>query len=84
MVHRLLGDYSWISPPIDVDAHGLPEQYRGVSPVPGLYFIGVLFQYAFTSMLVRGVGRDAEYVVDRIADRLAAGARVSSAVAATA
>ena len=79
-----VGDYSWISPPIDVDAHGLPEQYRGVSPVPGLYFNGVLFQYAFTSMLVRGVGRDAKYVVDRIADRLAAGARASSAVAATA
>jgi len=64
-------DYSWIDPPIDVDVHGFPEQYRGVSPVPGLYFNGVLFQYAFTSMLVRGVGRDAEYVVDRIADRLA-------------
>ena len=59
-------------------------QYRGVSSVPGLYFMGVLFQYSFTSMLIHGVGRDAEYVVDRIADRLAAGARASSAVAATA
>ena len=59
-------------------------QYRGVTDVPGLYFMGVLFQYSFTSMLIRGVGRDAEYVVDRIAERAAAGARVASAVAATA
>ena len=51
---------------------------------PGLYSLGLLFQYSFTSMLVRGAGRDAAYVVDRIADRLAAGARASSAVAATA
>ena len=59
-------------------------QYRGVTDVPGLYFMGVLFQYSFTSMLIRGVGRDAEYVVDRIAERLAAGARVAKAVTATA
>ena len=79
-----VGDYRWISPPIEVDAHGVPEQSRGVSPVPGLYFNGVLFQYAFTSMLVRGVGRDAKYVVDRIAVRLAAGADIASAVATAA
>ena len=69
-------DYSWIRPPIKVDEAGWPVQYRGVSDVPGLYFMGVLFQYSFTSMLIRGVGRDAEYVVDRVAERLAAGARV--------
>ena len=77
-------DYSWIRPPIKIDETGWPVQYRGVSSVPGLYFMGVLFQYSFTSMLIHGVGRDAEYVVDRVADRLAAGARASSAVAATA
>jgi putative flavoprotein involved in K+ transport len=77
-------DYSWIHPPIKVDEGGWPVQYRGVSAVPGLYFMGVLFQYSFTSMLIHGIGRDAEYVVDRIADRLAAGARVAGAVAATA
>jgi putative flavoprotein involved in K+ transport len=76
-------DYSWIRPPINVDENGWPVQYRGVSSVPGLYFMGVLFQYSFTSMLIRGVGRDAEYLVDRIADRQAAGARVANATAAT-
>ena len=49
-----------------------PVEVRGVSPtVPGLYFLGVPFSYAFTSMLVAGAGRDAKYVVDRIAERVA-------------
>jgi len=42
--------------------------------VPGLYFLGVPFQYAFSSMLVAGAGRDADYVVDRIAERVRRGA----------
>jgi putative flavoprotein involved in K+ transport len=54
---------------------GYPEEVRGVSPtVPGLYFLGVPFSYAFTSMLVAGAGRDAKYVVDRIAERARANA----------
>ena len=77
-------DYEWIRPPIDVDEHGWPIQHRGVTSVPGLYFMGILFQYSFASMNVYGVSRDAAYVVDRAAERLAAGARVAGAVAATA
>jgi putative flavoprotein involved in K+ transport len=61
-------DYSWISPPLQVDELGAPEQYRGVSAVRGLYFMGVVFQYSFASMNVYGVGRDARYVVDRVAE----------------
>jgi putative flavoprotein involved in K+ transport len=65
-------DYSWIRPPVKLDEYGWPVQYRGVAPNPGLYFLGVLFQYSFTSMLILGAGRDAAYVVDHIAERLAA------------
>lgn len=62
-------DYSWIQPPI-LDGDGWPEQERGVvTSAPGLYFLGLPFQYGFTSMLVAGAGRDAAYVVDRIAAR---------------
>jgi putative flavoprotein involved in K+ transport len=65
-------DYSFIEAPI-VDEDGWPIEQRGVSPtVPGLYFLGVPFQYAFTSMLVAGAGRDAAYVVDRVAERVKA------------
>jgi putative flavoprotein involved in K+ transport len=62
-------DYSWIGAPV-MGPDGYPDEVRGVSPtVAGLYFLGVPFSYAFTSMLVAGAGRDAKYVVDRIADR---------------
>ena len=62
-------DFSWIEMPI-VDADGWPVQTRGVvDSVPGLYFLGLLFQYSFTSMLVAGAGRDAAFVADRLAER---------------
>ena len=65
-------DYAFVAAPI-VGEDGWPVEVRGVSPtVPGLYFLGVPFQYAFTSMLVAGAGRDAKYVVDRIAERAVA------------
>jgi hypothetical protein len=35
----------------------------------------VPFQWAFASMNVFGAGRDAKYVVDRIAERVTAGRR---------
>jgi putative flavoprotein involved in K+ transport len=62
-------DFGWIELPI-VDADGWPVQSRGVvASVPGLYFLGLLFQYSFTSMLVAGAGRDAAFVVGRLAER---------------
>jgi len=49
---------------------GWPRQERGVSAsVPGLYFAGGLFQYAFASMLAGGLGRDAEYIAARLPGR---------------
>ena len=63
-------DYGFVHAPI-IGPDGWPEEVRGVSPtVPGLYFLGVPFQYAFSSMLVSGAGRDASFVVDRIAERV--------------
>jgi putative flavoprotein involved in K+ transport len=67
-------DYAFIHAPV-IGSDGWPEEVRGVSPtVPGLYFLGVPFQYAFSSMLITGAGRDARYVVDRIAERVRTGA----------
>ncbi len=62
-------DFSWIDAPITGD-DGWPREYRGVvDEVPGLYFCGLSFQYAFSSMVLPGVGRDAAYVAHRIAER---------------
>jgi putative flavoprotein involved in K+ transport len=69
-------DYGWVDVPGFVGEDGWPAGPRGVSPAaPGLYFLGVPFQWAFASMNVFGAGRDAKYVVDRIAERVTAGRR---------
>ncbi|HXU85888.1 MAG TPA: FAD-dependent oxidoreductase [Verrucomicrobiae bacterium] len=77
-------DYSWIGAPV-AGRDGWPEEVRGVSPtVPGLYYLGIPFTYAFTSMLVGGAGRDARYVVDRIAERVRATAESAAMTPAAA
>jgi putative flavoprotein involved in K+ transport len=64
-------DFSWIDLPV-VGEDGWPLERRGVvDAAPGLYFTGLAFQYAFSSMLVGGAGRDAEYVVSHLDKRLA-------------
>ena len=58
---------SWIAG-LPLDEHGLPVARRGVvASMPGLYFVGMPFQYGLTSQLLGGVGRDAGYVAERIA-----------------
>ena len=61
--------FDWIDLPV-FDRDGWPDEYRGVVPdQPGLYFCGLAFQFSFGSMLLLGVGRDAEYVARHIAER---------------
>jgi putative flavoprotein involved in K+ transport len=62
-------DFTWIDLPI-FDAQGQPRHYRGmVTEEPGLYFLGLPFQHAISSVLIGGVGRDAEYVAAQIKAR---------------
>jgi putative flavoprotein involved in K+ transport len=59
-------DLSWL-PSLTIGANGLPLTQRGVvDDIPGLYFVGLPFQYALTSGLVGGVGRDAAYIAGQI------------------
>ncbi|MGH2450808.1 MAG: flavin-containing monooxygenase [Candidatus Limnocylindria bacterium] len=74
----------WIDLPV-FDEDGAPQQTRGVvEAVPGLYFVGRFFQYAFSSSFIGGVGRDAGYVTRKIAARAAASERAKSAAMITA
>ena len=62
-------DFSWIDLALST-RHGFPIQDRGiVESVPGLYFMGLVFQYSISSVLVGGVGRDAKHIADHIAAR---------------
>jgi putative flavoprotein involved in K+ transport len=63
-------DDRWVAIPEVKDAHGGFVHHRGVSPVPGLYFIGRSWQWTRGSALLAGVGDDASYVASRIAERL--------------
>ena len=65
--------FDWIDLPLST-SHGIPEHERGVIPsVPGLYFLGLYFQYSLSSPLVGGVGSDARHVVEHLAsERVAA------------
>jgi putative flavoprotein involved in K+ transport len=62
-------EFPWTDLPVfGEDGHPLHE--RGVVVgEPGLYFVGLLFQYAATSDVLPGVGRDAEYIAKHIASR---------------
>ncbi|WP_081691485.1 flavin-containing monooxygenase [Cucumibacter marinus] len=62
--------FDWIDLPV-LDESGLPRQQYGKSTaMDGLYFAGLHFQYAVSSTMVGGVGRDARRVADWIsADR---------------
>jgi len=54
-------DYSWIDLQV-FDGASAPVHERGVSSVPGLYFLGLDFLYSATSENVGGVRRDAKYI----------------------
>ena len=63
-------DSKWVTVPEVKDEHGGFIHWRGVSPVPGLYFLGRSWQWTRGSALLAGVGDDASYVVGRITERL--------------
>lgn len=74
--------FDWIDLPV-VGEDGWPEEYRGIADAaPGLFFCGLSFQYAFASMLLPGVGRDAEAVARRIVQRASRGSAPAEARAA--
>ena len=49
-----------------LDEDGYPVQSRGVSDIPGLYFVGMHFMHKRISGLPWGIAADAEYIADHI------------------
>ncbi|CAG7633342.1 flavin-containing monooxygenase [Paenibacillus allorhizosphaerae] len=57
-------DYAWLNVPVALDKEGNPLHERGISPVGGLYYLGLPWLRSRNSALLGGVGADARYVVD--------------------
>jgi len=62
-------DYSWVDA-LDTNRHGYPIEERGVTGLPGLYFLGLHGMHTIGSGLFYGVGDDARYVVEHAHEQL--------------
>jgi putative flavoprotein involved in K+ transport len=75
-------DYSWL----DLNGFGEdggPVHKRGVVEAePGLYFMGLLFQFAVASDVLPGIGRDAAYIAKHIASQRSSSKAVPHTVSA--
>jgi putative flavoprotein involved in K+ transport len=58
-------DFGWI-PDLELDAMGYPLHRRGITPIPGLYLLGLPWLHTQASSLLVGVGNDAEYLAHQI------------------
>ncbi|HZE67112.1 MAG TPA: MSMEG_0569 family flavin-dependent oxidoreductase [Sporichthyaceae bacterium] len=58
-------DHRWIEVPV-FDGRGYPTQTRGVTACPGLYFLGLPWQWTWGSGRFCGVGPDAAHLAWRI------------------
>ena len=74
-------DHSFVQLPVFDEQSTLRHQ-RGVTDVPGLYFLGLLWQYTRGSALLGWVKDDAQFIAQRI-DAFARSHRTSSAQSAS-
>ncbi|HKF35880.1 MAG TPA: hypothetical protein VKB35_03180 [Ktedonobacteraceae bacterium] len=61
-------DFGWVHVPV-FDETGAPVHQRGVTPAPGLYFLGLPWLYTEKSALLFGIGEDAAFLAAAIAAR---------------
>ena len=59
-------DFGWVKVPA-FDQRGRPVQHRGITQLPGLYFLGLHWMHTIKSGLLSGVGSDAEHLAEHIA-----------------
>ncbi len=62
-------NWSWIDLPL-LDAAGYPQHRRGVTNEDGLFIIGLPWLYTWGSGRFVGIGRDAEFLANRIDEHL--------------
>jgi putative flavoprotein involved in K+ transport len=75
--------FSWIDLPV-FDEEGDVAHTRGVvDGVPGMYFVGLKFQYSLLSDTLLAVSRDAAYVVDHLVEERRRSSRSSETTQTT-
>ena len=62
-----VADWGWVKAPI-FDGEGMACHLRGVTSVPGLCVLGLPWLYTWGSGRFAGIARDAEHVVEALAD----------------
>jgi len=58
-------DYSWLDVPV-FNGQGHPQFERGISPQPGLYFLGLPWLHTWGSGRFSGIDEDARYLFEAI------------------
>jgi len=61
-------NFKWIEG-LELDANSYPSNYRGVSNIDGLYFIGLPWMYTRGSATLGGVSKDASYLANIISEK---------------
>jgi putative flavoprotein involved in K+ transport len=72
-------DYSWIHIPKAVE-NGRVIHRRGVTEIPGLYFLGLSWQHTRGSALLGFVNQDAAYLADKLTARHRTGAPAKAGI----
>jgi putative flavoprotein involved in K+ transport len=74
-------DSAWIDIPEIKDERGQIRHRRGVTDSPGLYMLGLTWQYTRTSALLGWVGDDAAFIADQIVSSNQASPQTQAALA---
>jgi putative flavoprotein involved in K+ transport len=73
-------DFGWLDAPV-FNGRGQPVHERGVTQVPGLYFLGLPWLHTWGSGRFSGVARDAAHLAEQVALQQAATRRLPALVA---
>ncbi len=61
-------DFDWLHARV-TDENGRPMHKRGISPVPGIYFLGFPWLHSRKSGIIHGIDEDARFIAEAIATR---------------